>query len=161
MRFVLICAGLIPFATGCISNPMALAPVGPDAGGQGSVGSKGYLRVFSATEKSPPITSNDPIYFKLHTGYDVNDASGKSVKYVANHMSNMDEWPDTISLAAGTYNIVAKSACCGLVTVPVVIANGKITTIHLDRNWCPPSNTPTNRLVFLPDNEAVGWSVQP
>ena len=99
IRCVLIGGGLIPFATRCISNPMALAPVGPDAGGLSSVGLKGYLRVFSATVKSPPITNNNPIYFKLHTGYDINDASGKCVKYVANHMSNMDEgrtqsrWP--------------------------------------------------------------------
>jgi hypothetical protein len=27
----LVGAGIIPFVTGCISNPMALAPVGPDA----------------------------------------------------------------------------------------------------------------------------------
>jgi len=74
------------------------------------------------------------------------------------HMSNMDEWPDTVTLPAGTYNIVAESTGCGLVTVPVVIANGKTTTVHLDGNWSAPSKTPTNNLVFLPDGEAVGWS---
>jgi hypothetical protein len=137
---------------------MALAPVGPNAGGHAAAGTKGYLQVFSATEKSPPIASDDPTFFNFHTGYDINDAAGKSVKFVANHMSNMDEWPDTVSLAAGTYNIVAESACCGLVTVPVVIANGKTTTVHLDRNWWPPTKTPTNKLVFLPDGETVGWS---
>jgi len=70
----------------------------------------------------------------------------------------MDEWPDTVTLPAGTYNIVAESTGCGLVTVPVVIANGKTTTVHLDGNWSAPSKTPTNNLVFLPDGEAVGWS---
>jgi len=157
-RFVLIGAGLIPFVTGCISKPIALAPVGPDAGKEAGSETKGYLQVFSATEKSPPIASDDPTFFDLHTGYDINDAAGKSVKYVANHMSNMDEWPDTVRLPAGTYNIVAESTCCGLVTVPVVIANGKTTTVHLDRNWWPPSKTSTNQLVFLPDGAAVGWS---
>ena len=158
IQLVLFGAGCIPFVTGCISNPMALAPVGPEVGKGVVVGTKGYLQVFSATEKSIPFASDDPTFFDLHTGYDINDAAGKSVKYVANHMSNMDEWPDTERLPAGTYNIVAESACCGLVTVPVVIANGKTTTVHLDRNWWPPSKTSTNKLVFLPDGAAVGWS---
>lgn len=156
--FVLIGAGFVPFATGCISHPMALAPVGPEVGKHAMAGTKGYLQVFSATEKSIPFASDDPTFFDLHTGYEINDAAGKSVKFVANHMSNMDEWPDTVRLPAGTYNIVAESTCCGLVTVPVVIANGKTTTVHLDRNWSPPSKTSTNQLVFLPDGEAVGWS---
>ena len=153
----LIGVGFVPFVTGCISNPMALAPVGPDMGKLAVAGTNGYLQVFSATEKSIPFSSDDPTFFDLHTGYDVNDAAGKSVKYVANHMSNMDEWPDTVRLAAGTYNIVAESTCCGLVTVPVVIASGKTTIVHLDRNWWPPSKTSTNTLVFLPDGDAVGW----
>ncbi len=155
---VLIGAVIIPLLAGCASNPMALAPVGPGAISRAVPGPKGYLQVFSATEKSPPIASDDPTYFDLHTGYDINDAAGNNVKFVANHMSNMDEWPDTVTLLAGTYNIVAESTCCGLVTVPVVIANGKTTTVHLDRNWWPPSATSTNKLVFLPDGEAVGWS---
>jgi hypothetical protein len=157
-RHVLIGAGITALVTGCASNPTALAPVGPAAGQHAVAATKGYLQVFSATEKSIPFASDDPTLFDLHTGYDINDATGKNVEFVANHMSNMDEWPDTVSLPAGTYNIVAKSACCGLVTVPVVIASGKTTTVHLDRNWWPPAKTSTNNLVFLPDGEAVGWS---
>ena len=132
IQFVLIGAGLVPFVTGCLSNPTALAPVGPDAGNGAVAGTKGYLQVFSATEKSIPFASDDPVSFELHTGYDINDVAGKSVKFVANHMSNMDQWPDTVALPAGTYNIVAESTRCGLVTVPVIIANGKTTTVHLD-----------------------------
>ena len=137
---------------------MALAPVGPDAISRVVPGSKGYLQVFSATEKSSAVASDDYTYFNLHSGYDINDASGKSVKFVPNHASNMDEWPDEVRLPAGNYNIVAESACCGLVTVPVIIQAGKTTVVHLDRNWWPPSNTPTNQLVYLPDGETVGWS---
>ncbi len=121
-------------------------------------GFKGYLQVFSATEKSPPIASDDPAYFNLHTGYDITDTAGKSVRFVPNHVSNMDEWPDEVTLTAGNYNIVADSTCCGLVTVPVVIQQGKTTIVHLDGNWWPPSKTATNQLVSLPDGEAVGWS---
>lgn len=137
---------------------MALAPVGPDAISRAVPGTKGYLQVFSATEKSPPIASDDPTYFNLHTGYDINDAAGKTVKFVPNHASSMDEWPDEVRLPAGNYNIVAESTCCGLVTMPVVIQQGKTTIVHLDGNWWPPSKTSTNQLVYLPDGEAVGWS---
>jgi hypothetical protein len=154
----LIGAGIIPLLAGCVSTPMTLAPVGPDAISRAVPGTKGYLQVFSATEKSPPIASDDPIYFNLHSGYDINDASGENAKFVANHASNMDEWPDEVTLTTGKYNIVAESTCCGLVTVPVIIQAGKITVVHLDRNWWPPSNTSTNQLVYLPDGEAVGWS---
>jgi len=105
------------------------------------------------------IASDDPTYFNLHTGYDIiNDESRKGVKFVPNHTSNMDEWPDEVKLPVGNYNVVAESTCCGLVTVPVNIQTGKTTIVHLDRNWWPPSNTPTNQLVFLPDGEVVGWS---
>jgi hypothetical protein len=154
-------AAIIPLLAGCASNPMALAPVGPDAGGRTVSGAKGYLEVFTATEKSAPIASDDNTYFDLHSGYDINDPSGKSIKYVPNHASNMDESPDRVTLPAGNYNIVAKSTCCGLVTVPVVIEKGKTTIVHLDRNWFPPSNISTNRLVFLPNGETVGWSGPP
>jgi len=154
----LIGAGIITLLAGCVSTPMALAPVGPDAISRAVPGSKGYLQVFSATGKSIPIASDDPTSFNLHSGYDINDESGKSVKFVVNHASNMDEWPDKVTLPAGNYIIVAESTCCGLVTVPVVIQQGKTTIVHLDRNWWPPSKTATNQLVFLPDGEAVGWS---
>jgi hypothetical protein len=154
----LIGAGIIPILGGCVSTQMTLAPVGPGAISRAVPGSNGYLQVFSATEKSPPIASDDPTYFNLHSGYDINDAAGKSVKFVPNHASNMDEWPDEVRLKAGKYNIVAESTCCGLVTVPVVIQQGKTTIVHLDKNWWQPSKTDTNQLVFLPDGEAVGWS---
>ena len=75
------------------------------------LGAKGYLQVFSATEKSNAVASDDYTYFNLHSGYDINDASRKSVKFLPNHASNMDEWPDQVTLPAGNYNIVAESAC--------------------------------------------------
>jgi hypothetical protein len=151
-------AGIVALLTGCLSNRLALAPVGPDQQGKVMGGTNGYLQVYSATKKTPSITSDDPTFFALLTGYYINDAAGRSVRFVPNHMSNMDESPNEVKLAAGNYSIVAESTCCGLVAVPVVIENGKTTVVHLDRNWWPPANTQTNQLVFLPDGEVVGWT---
>jgi len=53
------------------------------------------------------------------------------VKFVPNHASNMDEWPDQVKLPAGNYSLVAESSGYGLVTVPVAIAAGKTTVVRL------------------------------
>jgi len=156
------CIALPVILVGCASAPIALSPVGPGPSSRPAVAqreTKGYLEVFSAREKSTEFGFNT--YFYPHSGYDINDASGKSVRFVPNHLSDMDESPDRVALPAGTYNIVARSTWCGQVTVPVVIENGNITAVHLDNEWWAPSHTPSNELTYLPNKEAVGWSVQP
>ncbi|MGA2244504.1 MAG: hypothetical protein ABSH48_05850 [Verrucomicrobiota bacterium] len=120
--------------TGCVSKPTALAPVGPNAAGRTSTApavAKGRLLVFSATEKGLPFASDDPVRFNVHTDYDITDAAGH-VRYVPNHASNMDEWPDIVTLPSGDYTVVAQSSSRGLVRVPVIIENGRTTSVHLD-----------------------------
>ena len=141
--------------TGCASVPMALAPVGPDALATASRGPEGYLEVFTATQT---IDVDFQAYFHPHMGYDINDAAGKNVMFVANHSSNMDESPTQASLPPGNYTVVAESTWCGLVAVPVVIEKGKTTIVHLDGSWWRPSHSSPNPLVYLPNGEAVGWS---
>ena len=155
-HLALIGAALIAGMTGCISNPIALAPVGPDAISRALPGPGGYLKVFTATQ---PIDVDFETTFHPHMGYNINDDAGKSVQFVPNHTSAMDESPDQVTLPPGNYNIVAQSTWCGLVKVPVVIQKGKTTVIHLDGNWWGPSRAPfTGQLVYLPNGEAVGWS---
>lgn len=152
---------LAAFLAGCASTPTALSPVGPNPASHVAVApdtSDGYLQVYSATEKSPGVAGDDAIAFDLHSSYVVNGTDGKSVKFVANHASDMDEWPDQVKLPTGNYNIMAQSSWCGQVSVPVVIQTGKITVVHLDNNWWPASNIGKNQLVYLPDGEAAGWS---
>ena len=158
-NIVLIGAAIWLFATGCATKPVALSPVGPEPTGHMAADSKGYLEVFSATQKSPAIASDDNTTFNLHSGYVIEDTSGQISQYVPNHASNMDEWPDRVALPPGTYQILVDSAGCGQVSLSAVIEPGKITVVHLDRNWSPPFNTSSNQLVYLPDGEAVGWNV--
>jgi len=155
----LISAIILPVLAGCATTPpIALSPVGPQPTTKTASGKKGYLQVFSATQKSPPVASDDTWSFDVHTGYDINDPSGKHIKFVANHATDMDESPDQVALVPGQYIIEAESTCCGLVDVPVVIEKGKTTYVHLDRNWWPPNRTPLSQIVFLPDGAAVGWT---
>ena len=132
--------------------------VGPNPTSRAVSGRKGYLQVFTATQKSLSFASDDNHLFNLHTSYDIYDQSGRNVAFVPNHMSNMDEWPDQVALPPGNYRIVAQSTWCGLVTVTVMIQKGKTTLVHLDNNWFPSPKIPTNQLVFLPNGEAMGWS---
>lgn len=148
---------IIPFLTGCVSHPTSLATVGPQPGQQPGHREHGSLQVFTATEKSIPSSGDDRYLFDLHTGYHIYDTDGKCVKYVPNHGSNADEWPDQVSLPAGSYNLLAQSTWCGLVTVPVVIQDGRATVVHLDNNWFPSSKTAPDQLVYLPNGEAAGW----
>jgi hypothetical protein len=152
----LLSIGIAPCLGGCVSNPIALAPVGPDAVGRTVPGADGYLKVFSATHK---VDVDFEAYFNPHAGYEIDDLAGKCVKYVANHASEMDEAPDTVSLPPGQYKIVAESTWCGLVTMPVAIQRGQTTIIHLDGSWWRPSHSASaGQLVYLPNGEAVGWS---
>jgi hypothetical protein len=153
--FVLLGVGIVSCLTGCISNPMALEPVGPGAVGRALPGAKGYLEVFTATTT---VDVDFEAYFHPHLGYDVEDLSGAIVTYVANHDSEMDEEPDTVSLPPGHYKIVAESTWCGLVTVPVSIEPGQTTVVHLDGNARRPPHASPSQLVYLPNGEVVGWN---
>jgi hypothetical protein len=159
---VLFSPAIVLIIGGCASIPMPLSIVGPDPTSRAVSRPKGYLRVFSATEKAPLAAGDDALDYtfplNLHMGYEVTDEFGKCVKYVANRMTDMDEWPDQVTLPAGKYRIVAHSTWCGLVSVPVDIERGKTTVIHLDGDcWRPSEKTAAKQLVFLPNGEVVGW----
>jgi hypothetical protein len=154
---LLFAAGIVPCLVGCVSGPTALAPVGPEAHGRTRPGPEGYLEVFTATRA---VDTDFHSNFNPHLGYNVSDLSGKWVEFVPNHASDLDETPDLVPLAPGTYRVVAESTWCGLVWVPVVVQQGKTTVVHLDGNQWRPASGAFGHLVYLPNGEAVGWSSQ-
>jgi len=154
--FTLIGAASIALLAGCATRPVTLSPVGPEPHGQDMTAAKGYLQVYSDTES--PVIGEGPPYYHPHMGYNLYDHSGVRVRYVPNHIGDMDETPTLVRVPVGSYFVVAESSAYGRVTVPVVIQAGRETVIHLDRNWYPPASIPDSRLVHLPDGEAVGWS---
>jgi hypothetical protein len=156
LKFIIIAgAAFLPLIGGCAITPTPLASIGPGPDHKAWTGPEGYLQVFTATQT---VDADFHAYFNVHVGYDIDDASGKLVKYVANHFSDLDESVDTVSLAPGAYTVVARSTWCGLMKIPVVVERGVTTSIHLDgNNWWPPSRPAGNQLVFLPNGEAAGW----
>ena len=91
--------------------------------------SVGYLTVFSSTEETQ---WGEGSYYYVHTGYRIYDSAGKAVKWIANHDTSIDEDPQKVELAPGTYTIWAQSDKDGYVKVPVVIKLARTTAVHLE-----------------------------
>ena len=140
---------------GCASKPVVLPPVGPAPENQTYVPPRGYLRVFSDTEKHE-IGEN--IYYYPHKSYLIYTETGRQFKYVANHVGDMDESPARVSIPAGRYYVLADSSSYGRVTVPVIIEAGRTTVVHLDSEWRSLRNRAAG-MVRLPNGEPVGWGV--
>jgi hypothetical protein len=151
---------VIPLLASCASQPITLAPVGPNpfAGDSASIGT-GRLQVFSSlAERSDDQNqgSTDPAWYQ-HTDYNVYDSGGRLVKRVDNTVGHYSTSPRLVSLRPGNYAVRARSAEGLSVNVPVVIERGRTTKVHLDENWRPPAGTQKTEIVSAPDNYPVGW----
>jgi hypothetical protein len=152
LPLILAAAGFATALCSCMAAIPPLPPVGPETTARAFRGNEGSLQVFTATTTAEV---DFEAYFHPHTGYRIEDAAGNTVQFVPNHPSEMSEQPDVVTLAPGTYRVVAESTWCGLVTVPVVIEQGRATTVHLDGSGRGGSNDPA--FVHLPNGETVGW----
>ncbi len=152
---VLVGAAVIPSLTAFAFTPPAVSTVGPEPIARTASAHNGYLQVFSETETR--LLGDNTRYYP-HTGYSIHLESGQVLRFVPNHVGDMDEVPMLVRVPTGKYNIVAESAAYGRVTVPVVIQEGRTTVVHLDRDRTIPPNADPNDLVRLPNGEIVGWS---
>src|SRR5579863_6670906 len=158
-KIIALMAGvaIVCFLVGCASQPVVMPTVGPEPSHAfNSSQAHGYLRVYSDTE-THQIGQNT--YYYPHTPYNIYDESGLRVKWVPNHIGDMDETPTVVKLPVGRYFVLAESSSYGRVTVPIVIKEARWTILHLNRDWRPSPNISSNSVVRLPDGEAVGWSV--
>ena len=101
------------------------------ADGQSNKLYDGYLTVYSSTVESP--CSEGP-YYNVHTGYRITDSTGKTLRWINNHDSAIDETPAKVELAPGKYTIWAQSDKDGYVNVTVVIKPVQTTAIHLEND---------------------------
>jgi hypothetical protein len=143
--------GLLLLLSSCRTAPMHPETVGPRESRVGFGKGVGSLVVYSDTEERR-LDIGIPYY--LHTCYLIESSSGELVRWVENHVGDMDQQPQTVRLGSGKYVIVAESSSYGRVYVPVVIEPGHVTELHLDGAWTP---APDRTLVLLPDGEPIGW----
>jgi len=138
-------------------QPLVLGIIGPKSATERMTEGQGYLVVYSETE---PVRLDKGLPYYIHTSYLVQKPDGIQVRWIPNHVGDMDEAPQLVPLAAGAYHIVAESADYGRVRVPVVIAPFQTTTVHLQGkgSWKPQAPPKQDsELVRLPDGEPIGW----
>jgi hypothetical protein len=101
---------------------------------------------------------NDFLYEPAHTDYTICSHDGKVLQEVRNARGLNDPEPALVRLAPGTYKIKARARNYGMVTIPVVIEPGKLTSVNLQRNRNPVAgSTPRTEVVMLGNNRIVGW----
>src|SRR5881409_3376651 len=109
---------LIVLASGCAFNRHVVlrTAVGPAPLVPGTRSPEGGLTVYSALDLGTP---GEPDNVSYHSGYKIYSLDGKLLKYVNNKAGpTYIEDPVTVSLPSGRYNVVARAAAFGTVTVP-------------------------------------------
>jgi hypothetical protein len=150
-------AAALVFASSLLFTPVhagpVLPPVGPTPPGAYEQEENGFLRVFSRTEQTE---WGDNTYYYIHTAYWIYNADGRRIRTVANHDTSIDEDPQKVALAPGTYTVQAWSDNDGLVTVPVIIKRGQFTTVNLEQGR-HAGYVDGARAVKTPSGQIVGW----
>lgn len=150
---IMMGAAVAIMATGCSTTPVAFAPIGPNPAGIQTTAANGQLAVFSAL--SGRAEGDNPIWYQ-HSDYYICDSHGRRLEHVENSTGHYAQSPRVISLPPGKYIVVARAKDVLKAKVPVVIKPGEITRVHLDGNWKPLGEPPTD-VVEAPAGYPVGW----
>lgn len=157
LRFRIIGLGsvLLTLAFASAQAGPQLSAVGPRPPGMVQGVSGGYLEVFSRTEQTQ---WGEGTYYYPHTSYRILNGAGQTVQWVDNHNSTIDEDPQKVELAPGTYTVKAWSDRDGLVSVPVVIKRAQLTAVHLEKGRASDEEAinPAHA-VRTPSGQVVGW----
>lgn len=138
-------------------SDLVLDTAGPMPGQAASVGSdSGSLIVYSAGKVNADFNSRDPNSHEF-SDYRILNSDKKLLEHVHNVANELTQGPVSVNLPPGKYFVVARSNGYGVVTVPVIIASGQQTLLHLDSQWPNKSSIDPNNAVRLPDGEVVGW----
>ena len=151
---ILMVAALVAVLTGCSTNPISVAPVGPNPAFGRDSAAEGRLQVFSNII-GHSRGDNPPWY--QHADYYIYDLQGKLLKHVNNTVGFYERAPRLVALPAGKYLVKAPANDYMWVNVPVTVKSGQTTRVHLDDKWIPPVGTSNGLLIRLPNGEPVGW----
>lgn len=121
---------------GCAADQIrtVLAPVSPASGLSAAMPPEtrtGVLVVYSAFDVNPGINRRDSER-PVGTDYQILTADGRPLQFVHNDSGTILQQPVPVKLPAGKYRVVALANGAGRVTVPVIIAPGRLTTVHLE-----------------------------
>ena len=159
-RFIILGAAWTSLLAGCATDPVVLAPVGPNPVGLESKATTGQLEVFSSLveqcDDQNQAGDGSPVWYQ-HSDYRIYSLHGKLVRYVGNSVGHYSQTPRLVSLPPGRYHVKALANNYLRVDVPVVIKPGRTTRVHLDNAWKLPGNTPEVALISIPGGYAVGW----
>ena len=149
---------LAVFLAGCASTSQSnnLAPVGPAPFAYPRSTPQGELLVHSARNTGAATDQNATTH---HSDYWIELQDGQRVKYVNNSVSTFSADPQAVALDPGRYNVTARAVNSGTVKVPVIIEQGKTTTVHLDgsKPATPSTEPPESAWTRLPNGLLVGW----
>ncbi len=170
----LITAGALVPLLGCVSpqNVTSIAPVGPPPSASSTGLNLGCLRVYSARTPAhldpemaerlwdEDVGANDFSYGPGYTDYSVYSATGRLLERIHN-ATEPNAQPALVTLTPGFYRVNAREQTQAggtmNVTVPVEVAPGKCTVLHLEGDWRPSGHYGASEVVRLPDGRIAGW----
>jgi len=145
VRTVVACLYLWGLASmgGCAaSNPIVLhTPVGPQGSYASPPATQGMLVVYSASHAGTYGQSEYPV----HTDYTISRRDGGIVQRVENRAGSFYQYPATVSLRPGEYQVKALAERGGWVVVPIIIEAGKTTVVNLDGTAVPQVESGVSR----------------
>ena len=147
------------FLMGCagIKSNVPLDTVGPEPGQTVSATpDTGTLIVYSAYKVNADFNAPNPNH-REYSDYNILDSNKKLVKRIHNVTEGILEGAVSVELPAGKYFVDARSNGYGRVNVPVIVASGQHTVIHLDGSDSDKSAFNAANAVRLPDGEIIGW----
>ncbi len=123
--------------------------------------STGALVVFSAYDTTAHFGASP--YHHWLTDYKIYSADGKLLQTVHNDSNTVVEGPARVKLPPGRYRVEARANGYGVIIVPVLIAAGEVTPVHLEggRAWPERTQMLKSNPVCLPDGRIVGWRALP
>jgi hypothetical protein len=153
--------GIALLLAGCATshNGMVLDSVGPaPTSTVNSAVPDGSLLVYSAYEVNADFNSRDA-HRPEYSDYRILTANGQLQQVVHNNTETILQRPKQVALPAGNYRVVAPANGYGVVTVPITIAAGETTIVHLQGGVAWPDHPAFDQsnAVRLPDGEVVGW----
>jgi len=150
----LLLSGCATSKNGTVLDRVGPAPASPPF----SADAPGTLLVYSAYEVNADFNSRDP-HRPHYSNYRILSTDGNLLQRVHNNSGTLLQRPTEVNLPPGTYSIVARANGYGTVTVPVLIAPGQETILHLEggAKWPNPKAFNPANDVRLPDGDIVGW----